>query len=300
MYDLVIIGAGPAGMAAAIYAKRARLNAVVVEREGCGGQMAQTYEVDNYPGLPGISGFDLATKMKEHAVGLGAEIIYDDIKSIKKVDEKFILTYDTGSEVETKGIIIASGATHSKLGVPGEEKFAGAGVSYCATCDGAFFSQKSVAVVGGGDVAIEDAIFLSRIAKDVTLIHRRGELRGAASLQESLKQCENVNILWDTVVESINGDKKVETLSLKNVKDNEDFQLFVNGVFIAVGITPVKTQIEGLLCNAGGYIIADEDCRTNIKGVYAAGDVRGKRLRQIVTAVADGANAVTSFTEDFR
>lgn len=300
MYDLVIIGAGPAGMAAAIYAKRARLNAVVVEREGCGGQMAQTYEVDNYPGLPGISGFDLATKMKEHAVGLGAEIIYDDIKSIKKVDEKFVLTYETGSEVETKGIIIASGATHSKLGVPGEEKFAGAGVSYCATCDGAFFSKKSVAVVGGGDVAIEDAIFLSRIAKDVTLIHRRGELRGAASLQESLKQCENVNILWDTVVESINGDKKVETLSLKNVKDNEDFQLFVNGVFIAVGITPVKTQIEGLLCNAGGYIIADEDCRTNIKGVYAAGDVRGKRLRQIVTAVADGANAVTSFTEDFR
>ena len=300
MYDLVIIGAGPAGMAAAIYAKRARLNAVVVEREGCGGQMAQTYEVDNYPGLPGISGFDLATKMKEHAVGLGAEIIYDDIKSIKKVDEKFVLTYETGSEVETKGIIIASGATHSKLGVPGEEKFTGAGVSYCATCDGAFFSQKSVAVVGGGDVAIEDAIFLSRIAKDVTLIHRRGELRGAASLQESLKKCENVNILWDTVVESIIGDKKVETLSLKNVKDNEDFQLFVNGVFIAVGITPVKTQIDGLLCNAGGYIIADEDCRTNIKGVYAAGDVRGKRLRQIVTAVADGANAVTSFTEDFR
>lgn len=300
MYDLVIIGAGPAGMAAAIYAKRARLNAVVVEREGCGGQMAQTYEVDNYPGLPGISGFDLATKMKEHAVGLGTEIIYDDIKSIKKVDEKFVLTYETGSEVETKGIIIASGATHSKLGVPGEEKFTGAGVSYCATCDGAFFSQKSVAVVGGGDVAIEDAIFLSRIAKDVTLIHRRGELRGAASLQESLKKCENVNILWDTVVESINGDKKVETLSLKNVKDNEDFQLFVNGVFIAVGITPVKTQIDGLLCNAGGYIIADEDCRTNIKGVYAAGDVRGKRLRQIVTAVADGANAVTSFTEDFR
>lgn len=300
MYDLVIIGAGPAGMAAAIYAKRARLNAVVVEREGCGGQMAQTYEVDNYPGLPGISGFDLATKMKEHAVGLGTEIIYDDIKSIKKVDEKFVLTYETGSEVETKGIIIASGATHSKLGVPGEEKFTGAGVSYCATCDGAFFSQKSVAVVGGGDVAIEDAIFLSRIAKDVTLIHRRGELRGAASLQESLKKCENVTILWDTVVESINGDKKVETLSLKNVKDNEDFQLFVNGVFIAVGITPVKTQIDGLLCNAGGYIIADEDCRTNIKGVYAAGDVRGKRLRQIVTAVADGANAVTSFTEDFR
>ena len=149
-------------------------------------------------------------------------------------------------------------------------------------------------------MAIEDAIFLSRIARSVTLIHRRSELRGAASLQESLKQCENVTILWDTVVESIEGNNRVEALSLRNVKDNEDFNLFVSGVFIAVGITPVKTEIDGLLCNAGGYILADEDGRTNIKGVYAAGDVRAKRLRQIVTAVADGANAVTSFTEDFR
>ena len=300
MYDLVIIGAGPAGLAAAIYAKRARLNAIVIEKEGCGGQMAQTYEVDNYPALPGISGFELGTKMKEHAMGLGAEIIYDEIKSIERKDDYFVLQYDTGGTAETKGIIIASGATHSKLNVPGEDKLAGCGVSYCATCDGAFFSQKDVAVVGGGDVAIEDAIFLSRIAKSVTLIHRRGELRGAASLQESLKKCDNVNILWDTVVESIDGDNRVESLSLRNVKDNEDFSLLVNGVFIAVGITPVKNEIDGLLCNAGGYIIAEEDCRTNIKGVYAAGDVRAKRLRQIVTAVADGANAVTSFTEDFR
>ena len=300
MYDLVIIGAGPAGMAAAIYAKRARLNAVVIEKEGCGGQMAQTYEVDNYPGLPGISGYDLGTKMKEHAVGLGTEIIYDEIKSINRVNDRFILHYDTGGVAETKGIIIASGATHSKLNVPGEDKFAGRGVSYCATCDGAFFQGKDVAVVGGGDVAIEDAIFLSRIARSVTLIHRRGELRGAASLQESLKQCKNVTILWDTVVESIEGENSVNALALRNVKDNEDFNLFVNGVFIAVGITPVKNDIDGLMCNAGGYIIADEDCRTNIKGIYAAGDVRGKRLRQIVTAVADGANAVTSFTEDFR
>lgn len=300
MYDLVIIGAGPAGMAAAIYAQRARLNAVVIEKEGCGGQMAQTYEVDNYPALPGISGYELGTKMKEHAMSLGAEIIYDEIKSINRQDDRFVLHYDTGGVAECKGIIIASGATHSKLGVPGEDKLAGCGVSYCATCDGAFFSGKDVAVVGGGDVAIEDAIFLSRIARTVTLIHRRSELRGAASLQESLKKCDNVNILWDTVVESINGDNRVESLSLRNVKDDEDFNLFVNGIFIAVGITPVKTVIDGLMCNAGGYIIADENCRTNIKGVYAAGDVRAKRLRQIVTAVADGANAVTSFTEDFR
>ncbi len=300
MYDLVIVGAGPAGMAAAIYAKRARLNSIIIEREGCGGQMAQTYEVDNYPGIPGVSGFELGTKMKEHAMSLGAEIIYDEIKSINRQNDRFVIHYDTGGVAECKGIIIASGATHSKLNVPGESKFAGSGVSYCATCDGAFFSGKDVAVVGGGDVAIEDAIFLSRICRSVTLIHRRDRLRGAASLQESLKNCMNVNILWDTVVESINGEKSVDSLSLRNVKDDEDFNLFVNGVFIAVGITPVKTEIDGLMCNAGGYIIADEDCRTNIKGVYAAGDVRGKRLRQIVTAVADGANAVTSFTEDFR
>jgi len=300
MYDLVIIGAGPAGMAAAIYAKRARLNAIVVEKEGCGGQMSQTYEVDNYPGIPGVSGMDLSTKMKEHAMSLGSEIIYDEIEKINKRENGFEIQYATGDSCISKGIILASGATHSKLKVPGEDKLAGSGVSYCATCDGAFFAGKDVAVVGGGDVAIEDAIFLSRIAKSVTLIHRRNELRGAASLQESLKKCENVTVLWDTVVESINGKFNVESLSLRNVKDNEDFNLFVSGIFIAVGITPVKNEIDGLMCNAGGYIIADEDCRTSVKGVYAAGDVRAKRLRQIVTAVADGANAVTSFTEDFR
>ena len=300
MYDLVIIGAGPAGMAAAIYAKRARLNAIVVEKEGCGGQMSQTYEIDNYPGFPGISGMDLSMKMKEHAMSLGSEIIYDEISSISKNGEVFEIQYESGEKCETKGIVLASGATHSKLGVPGEGKLAGAGVSYCATCDGAFFAGKDVAVVGGGDVAIEDAIFLSRVAKSVTLIHRRSELRGAASLQESLKKCENVKILWDTVVESINGTNSVESLSLRNVKDDEDFNLFVSGVFIAVGITPVKLEFDGLMSNAAGYIIADEDCRTTVKGIYAAGDVRGKRLRQIVTAVADGANAVTSFTEDFR
>ena len=300
MRDLVIIGAGPAGMAAAIYAMRAKLDALVIEKEGCGGQMAQTYEVDNYPGLPGLSGMELGEKMKEHAAKLGTEIIYDEVKSIDKQGEIFVVSLESGQTIETKGIILATGATHAKLGVPGEERLAGAGVSYCATCDGAFFKNKNVAVIGGGDVAIEDAIFLSRMASSVTLIHRRNELRGAASLQEALKKCENVSILWDTVVEEINGQYAVESLSLKNVKDNEDFNLLVQGVFVAVGINPVKTAIEGLDCNEKGYIIAGEDCRSNIKGVYAIGDVRTKNLRQIVTAVADGANAITSFTEDFR
>ena len=300
MHDLVIIGAGPAGMAAAIYAMRAKLDAVVIEKEGCGGQMAQTYEVDNYPGLPGLSGMELGEKMKEHAAKLGTNIVYDEVKSINSQDERFILHLESGQILESKGIILATGATHAKLGVPGEDRLAGAGVSYCATCDGAFFKNKSVAVIGGGDVAIEDAIFLSRMASSVTLIHRRNELRGAASLQEALKKCENVSILWDTVVEEINGQYSVESLSLRNVKDNEDFNLIVQGVFVAVGINPVKAAMDGLNCNEKGYIVAGEDCRTNIKGVYAVGDVRSKNLRQIVTAVADGANAITSFTEDFR
>lgn len=300
MHDLVIIGAGPAGMAAAIYAMRAKLDAVVIEKEGCGGQMAQTYEVDNYPGLPGLSGMELGEKMKEHAAKLGTNIVYDEVKSINNQDERFILHLESDQILESKGIILATGATHAKLGVPGEDRLAGAGVSYCATCDGAFFKNKSVAVIGGGDVAIEDAIFLSRMASSVTLIHRRNELRGAASLQEALKKCENVSILWDTVVEEINGQYSVESLSLRNVKDNEDFNLIVQGVFVAVGINPVKAAMDGLNCNEKGYIVAGEDCRTNIKGVYAVGDVRSKNLRQIVTAVADGANAITSFTEDFR
>lgn len=298
MYDLIIIGAGPAGLSAAIYAQRAKLSAVVIEREGCGGQMSQTYEIDNYPGIPGVSGMELADKMKEHTLKLGASIVYEEIKSINKVDDNFIVHLMTGGVYESKGIIIASGAHHAKLNVKGEEELAGCGVSYCATCDGAFFADKDVAVVGGGDVAIEDAIFLSRIARSVTLIHRRNELRGAASLQEALKKCDNVTILWDTVVEAINGTDTVETLSLKNVKDNEDFNLFVSGVFIAVGIIPTNVNIDGLLCDDRGYIFAGEDCRTNIDRVYAAGDIRTKSLRQIITAAADGANAVTSYTED--
>lgn len=298
MYDLIIIGAGPAGLSAAIYAQRAKLNTIVVEKEGCGGQMSQTYEVDNYPGLPGISGMELASKMRMHAEKLGVNIVYEEIKSINKVDDYYLVHLMTGGVYEAKGIVIASGATHAKLGVKGEEEFAGRGVSYCATCDGAFFLDRDVAVVGGGDVAIEDAIFLSRIARSVTLIHRRNELRGAVSLQEALFKCKNVSVLWDTVVEAINGQEAVESLSLRNVKDNEDFNLFVSGLFVAVGINPVLANIDGLLLDDKGYVFAGEDCRTNLDKIYVAGDLRTKPLRQIVTAVADGANAIASYTED--
>ena len=298
MTELMIIGAGPAGLTASIYAKRAGIDCQLVEKEGCGGQMAQTYEIDNYPGLLHISGMDLGEKMKNHAKELGVDIIYEEIKSIKKSGSDYSVTFESGDVKECHGIILAGGATHAKLGVAGEDTFAGSGVSYCATCDGAFFAGQDVAVVGGGDVAIEDAIFLSRIARSVTLIHRRDELRGAASLQEQLKKCPNVTILWDTIVEEINGKTNVDSLLLKNVKDNEEFNLFVTGVFVAVGINPVLVDIEGLTVNERGYVKASEDCRTNLERIYVAGDLRAKPLRQIVTAVADGANAVTSFCED--
>lgn len=298
--DILIIGAGPAGLTAAIYAKRAGLNAVLTEKEGCGGQMAQTYEIDNYPALPGISGMELGERMKEHAQSLGIEIVYDEITSFENRNDIYSVKMAGGEEYETKGIIIASGATHSKLNIPGEDEFAGRGVSYCATCDGAFFADRNVCVVGGGDVAVEDAIFLSRIAKSVTLIHRRDSLRAAKSLQDALFKCDNVTVLWDTVVEAVNGTDSVETLSLQNVKDNEDYNIFTDGLFVAVGIKPVLIEQKELLCDEKGYIFAGEDCRTNLKGIYAAGDVRTKNLRQIVTAVADGANAVTAFTEDFK
>ncbi|MDO5416273.1 MAG: thioredoxin-disulfide reductase [Lachnospiraceae bacterium] len=294
MYDLIIIGSGPAGLAAAIYAQRARLDMAVIEKEMVsGGQVLTTYEVDNYPGLPGMGGFDLGTRFREHADRLGAAFIEDEVKEIREEgNHKQII--GTNGVYTARTVIIASGAVHRKLGVPGEEKLAGMGVSYCATCDGAFFRKKVTAVVGGGDVALEDAVFLSRMCEKVYLIHRRDELRGAKILQETLLSLENVEVLWDTVVESIDGDNKVEGLTLRNVKSGETSAIAVQGVFIAVGIQPSSEAFAGLAEMEHGYIKAGEDCVTSAPGIFAAGDVRTKQLRQIITAAADGANAVTS------
>lgn len=321
-YDLVIIGSGPAGLSAAIYAQRAKLNTLVIEKEMMsGGQVLTTYEVDNYPGLPGIGGFDLGEKFRQHAEQLDTEFAEDEVQVIENG-----ITDAQGSESQlqaaelqaaelqameagagtwkrivgakdtylAKSVIIATGATHRKLGVDGEERLAGRGVSYCATCDGAFFKKKVTAVVGGGDVAIEDAIFLARMCEHVYLIHRRDELRGAKSLQERLLALENVTVIWDSVVEEIQGDEQVSALAVKNVKTGEQSTLPVSGVFIAVGITPNSASYEGLVDMDHGYIKADETGATSVPGIYAVGDVRTKQLRQIVTAVADGANAVTS------
>lgn len=351
-YDLVIIGSGPAGLAAAIYAQRARLNTLVIEKEMIsGGQVLTTYEVENYPGFPGVDGFSLGTKFREHADHLGSEFVTDEIMGIRLMQEVDVQTAgdpENGTvdergdlrvaQVEAPGndgtadhadesgrldfqktdfqktdfqktwkvltgkketylakaVILASGATHKSLGVPGEERLRGSGVSYCATCDGAFFRKKEVAVVGGGDVALEDAIFLSRMCSRVYLIHRRGELRGAKVLQEQLMALENVTILWNTVVEEICGEQRVEKLVLRNEKSKEHSELPVSGVFVAVGIDPNSTLVEDLMKMDHGYVCAGETCETSVPGIFAAGDVRTKQLRQIVTAASDGANAVSS------
>ncbi len=293
-YDLVIVGSGPAGLAAAIYAERARIRTLVIEKGMVsGGQVLTTYEVDNYPGLPGVGGYDLGTKFREHADNLGAQFAEDEVLRIEDAGDvkRIVCEHET---YEAKAVILATGASHRKLAVPGEEELAGMGVSYCATCDGAFFRKKVTAVIGGGDVALEDAIFLSRMCEKVYLIHRRDEFRGAKSIQEQVFSRENIEVVWDTVVERITGTEKVEALAVKNVKTGEEREISVSGVFVAVGITPASQAFEGLVEMDHGYIKAGEDCCTSCPGIFAAGDVRTKPLRQIITAAADGANAVTS------
>lgn len=309
IYDLVILGSGPAGLGAAIYAQRAELKTLVIEKEMVsGGQVLTTYEVDNYAGLPGIGGFDLGMKFREHADNLGAEFAEDVVVRIEDADPAeldMVQAAETAGGLKkivgendtyyTRTVIIATGAHHRKLGVPGEEEMVGMGVSYCATCDGAFFKKKTTAVVGGGDVAIEDAIFLARICEKVYLIHRRDELRGAKSLQKKLMEMDNVEILWDTVVDYVNGEDKVKSLSLSNKRTGEKSEIAVDGVFIAVGISPNTEEFKGFVeMDNGGYIVAGEDGITSVSGIFAAGDVRTKSLRQIITAVADGANCVSS------
>ena len=306
MYDVVIIGSGPAGLSAAVYAKRAGLNMLVIEKNPVsGGQIINTYEVDNYLGIPGINGFDLAMKFREHADKLGAEFITANVSSItcrKKASDTMLPVYavetDKG-EFETSTVILATGAEHAKLKIPGEEEFFGKGVSYCATCDGAFYRGKKAAVNGGGDVAVEDAIYLSRFCEKVYLIHRRDELRAAKILQEELFGLDNVEVIWDSTVSEIRGEGKVTGLVLKNVKTNAETILDVDGIFVAIGINPLTDKFEGLVgLDEKGYITAGEDGTTSAPGIFAAGDCRSKRLRQIVTAVADGANAVTA-VQDF-
>ena len=297
IYDVIILGAGPAGLTAAIYAQRANLTCLVMEKEYMsGGQVVNTCEVDNYPGLPGIGGFELGMKFHEHAEQMGASFINIEARHIGLEDGGRIkVIYTDQEEFRARTVILAMGATYRKLGVPGEEKLSGVGVSYCATCDGAFFKDRKVAVVGGGDVAMEDALFLARGCEKVYVIHRRDSFRAAPILQKKLRECENVEILWNTTVSELVGNSHLECMKLRRTDTGEESMLDVEGVFIAVGTVPNTRIVERLLkLEEDGYIAADETGVTEAPGVFVAGDIRTKRLKQIVTAVSDGANVIES------
>lgn len=295
IYDLAILGAGPAGICAAIYATRAKLNTIWLDKKFVqGGQIVDTYEVDNYPGLPGITGLDLGEAMAGHAEKLGMKPQREPVRSIE-AEQGIKVIRTKKNEYRARAVIIACGATHRHLGIPGEEELSGMGVSYCATCDAAFFQDRTVVVVGGGNVAVEDAILLSRTCKKVYLVHRRDELRAEKILQECLFACKNVELIWDSIPLSIEGTDKVEALKIQNRKTQEESFIETDGVFIAVGIVPGTEKFKDLVkLDEAGYIVAGEDGITSEPGIFAAGDIRTKNLRQVVTAVADGANAVAS------
>ena len=295
-YDIIIVGGGPAGMTAAIYAKRAALKTLVIEKQPfCGGQVINTYEVDNYPGLPGIDGFSLSEKFHEHATKLEAEFLTGEMEKIVDGGIYKTVVLKDGEEYKAKVVILTLGAVHRKAGVKGEEEFTGKGVSYCATCDGAFFRNRTAAVIGGGDVALEDAIFLARSCKKVYVIHRRDEFRGAKILQQKLMALDNVEILWDSVVDEIKGDDVVTSAAVRNVKTEEIKDIALDGVFVAIGTVPDTKTLEGTVkMDQGGYIVADEDGITSVPGIFCGGDCRTKKLRQIITSASDGANCVFS------
>ena len=292
MKDLIIAGSGPAGLSAAVYASNAMLDFIVIEKfPMSGGQMLNTYDINNYLGFENTDGFTLGQTFRKHAEAKGAEFINDEITAVEKIESGYRIKCTKG-EFETKALIFATGANPRKLGVKGEKEFAGRGVSYCATCDGNFFRGGITAVVGGGDVALEDALYLANICSEVYLIHRRDELRGARYLQDKVMKSDKIKLVLSDELAEIIGGNKVEKLLLKSGKE-----LKVDGVFIAVGLEPNSKLLEGIADMGNGFIKADESCATSAEGIFAAGDVRTKRLRQISTAVADGANAVHSVEE---
>ncbi|RLL46625.1 thioredoxin-disulfide reductase [Oceanobacillus piezotolerans] len=295
VFDVIIAGAGPAGMTAAVYASRANLRTLMIERGIPGGQMANTEDVENYPGFDSILGPDLSNKMFDHSKKFGAEYAYGDITEV--IDNGTYKIIKAGNkEYKTKAFIIATGAEYKKLGIEGEEDLGGRGVSYCAVCDGAFFKQKHLVVVGGGDSAVEEGVYLTRFADKVTIIHRRDELRAQKILQQRAFDNEKVDFIWDTVVKKINGPEgKVSSVTLENVKTGEQFDFDADGVFIYIGLVPLSGPFVSLgITNDEGYIPTNEHMETKVPGIYAAGDIREKQLRQIVTATGDGSIAAES------
>ncbi|MDU9693278.1 thioredoxin-disulfide reductase [Priestia aryabhattai] len=294
IYDVIIIGAGPAGLTAALYASRGNMKTLIIERGIYGGQMQKTEEIENYPAIKKILGPELSQQMYDHAIHFGAEYAYGIVSLIKEEGlYKKVIAGD--KEYITKTIIIAAGADYKKLGVPGEKELTGRGVSYCAVCDGAFFKGKEIVVVGGGDSAVEEANYLTKFADRVTLIHRKDKLKAQQILQNRILNNPKIDIIWNTVIETINGDDKVSSLKIKNVTNNEINSFSCNGVFIYVGMNPLSNPFKKLgITNPAGCIPTDEKMETKVKGVYAAGDIREKYLRQVITASGDGSIAAQS------
>lgn len=295
--DVLIIGSGPAGLAAAIYTGRAMLSTVVCERDYMStGQIVESDCIDNYPGLPNIEGYELGEKFKAHAQAYGTEFIEDEVIKIEKsTNGSFVIKFKSDNLLSVKAIIYAAGASHRKLGIDGEFALRGAGVSYCAVCDGAFFKDKTTVVIGGGDTALGDALLLSKICKQVFVIYRGEKLRAAKSLQNKANDTVNIDIIYNAIPTSFNGDKHLSSISLKNTKTCKTAELNAEGAFIAIGSNPNSQILKGLVeLDKSGYVVADETGKTSVSGIFVAGDVRTKALRQVVTAVSDGANAAIS------
>lgn len=295
--DVLIIGSGPAGLAAAIYTGRAMLSTVVCERDYMStGQIVESDCIDNYPGLPNIEGYELGEKFKAHAQAYGTEFIEDEVIKIEKsANGSFVIKFKSDNLLSVKAIIYAAGASHRKLGIDGEFALRGAGVSYCAVCDGAFFKDKTTVVIGGGDTALGDALLLSKICKQVFVIYRGEKLRAAKSLQNKANDTVNIDIIYNAIPTSFNGDKHLSSITLKNTKTGKTAELNAEGAFIAIGSNPNSQILKGLVeLDKSGYVVADETGKTSVSGIFVAGDVRTKALRQVVTAVSDGANAAIS------
>ncbi|MGC8766553.1 MAG: thioredoxin-disulfide reductase [Brevinematia bacterium] len=295
MFDLIIIGGGVAGFSAGIYAARAKLNTILIEKLGPGGQIATTALVENYPGIPEISGYDLGVRLEEQAKSHGLKVLLDEVVSVSLKGDVKEVKISNGKTLKSYAVIIATGASYKNLGVPGEEKFLGRGVSFCATCDGAFFKDKDIVVVGGGNTAIDEGLFLTRFAKTVTVIHRRNELRAEKILQERAFSNPKMRFIWNSVVEEILGEEKVEAVRLKNVLTNEEQILKTDAVFVFIGLVPNTQLFEEVEKNESGYIKVNfYDMSTNIPGVFAVGDCIDKLVRQAITAAGDGATAAVA------
>ncbi len=297
MTDIIIIGGGPAGLTAGIYAARAQKSVLIFERESFGGQIVNTPLVENYPALPGISGYDFSMALKAQAVSFGCETKREAVRSVEK-NEKGFMIKTRKNEYEAKAVILALGASPRKLGLDNEDMLIGSGVSFCATCDGAFFKNKTVAVVGGGETAVTDAIYLSDICEKVYLIHRRDEFRASAGNINKLKSLENIELLTNKTISALKGGFSLEGIFLKSKENGEETYLSVNALFEAVGQIPSTDIVKDLcLTDSSGYIVAGEDCKTNVPGLFAAGDCRTKTLRQLTTAASDGSIAATAAVE---